>query len=97
VAVLRVLEEGAGRLVRRVQPDNLPAFARLFTAALLQAAATGEALLDDELGDLARRDPSRFSRLTQRFQVQPLTWCLGCATLLLTFYAPAGHFGVKVC
>lgn len=70
--MLGVLVEGAGPLLRRVQPDNLPHFARLFTAALLQAAATGEALLDDELGDLARRDPSRFSRLTQRFQARPL-------------------------
>ncbi len=69
MAVLGVLAEGAGPLLQRVQPGNLRDTARLFTAALLQAAAAGEVLLDDELGDLARRDPSRFSRLSQRFQV----------------------------
>ncbi|BDA45455.1 hypothetical protein COCOBI_07-2420 [Coccomyxa sp. Obi] len=69
-AVLGVLVEGAGRLVRGVAAGNLGAFARLFCAAVLQAAATGEALLDRELGALAARDPSRFSRLNQRLQGQ---------------------------
>lgn len=68
-AVLSVLVEGAGRLLRGVASGNLGAFARLFCAAVLQAAATGEALLDSELGALAARDPSRFSRLNQRLQV----------------------------
>ena len=72
-AVLGVLVEGAGRLVRGVASGNLSAFARLFCASVLQAAATGEALLDRELGALAARDPSRFSRLNQRLQVRPPT------------------------
>lgn len=69
--MLGVLVEGAGRLVRGVASGNLGAFARLFCASVLQAAATGEALLDRELGALAARDPSRFSRLNQRLQVCP--------------------------
>lgn len=66
--VLGVLVDRAGRLVRGVASGNLAAFARLFCAALLQAAATGEALLEGELETLAARDPSRFSRLNQRLQ-----------------------------
>ncbi|KAK9901211.1 hypothetical protein WJX75_000422 [Coccomyxa subellipsoidea] len=69
-AVLSVLVDGAGRLLRGVASGNLGAFSRLFCAAVLQAAATGEALLDSELGALAARDPSRFSRLNQRLQGQ---------------------------
>jgi len=56
-------------LVRQIQEPNLPLFARLFTAVVLQAAAAGEALLDKELTDLAQRNPSKFSRLNQRMQV----------------------------
>lgn len=87
--MLGVLVEGAGRLLRGVASGNLRAFARLFCAAVLQAAATGEALLDSELGALAARNPSRFSRLNQRLQVCqvhrlgkmpvcPYTWLLSC-------------------
>ena len=64
-----MLAESAPRLVRQIQDPNLPLFARLFTAVVLQAAAAGEALLDKELTDLAQRNPSKFSRLNQRMQV----------------------------
>lgn len=66
--MLGVLAKRAPALVRGCAPANLGAFAALFTAALLQAAATGEALLDEELGTLAARDPGRFSRLNARMQ-----------------------------
>lgn len=66
-----MLAEGAPRLVRGIAEANLPAFARLFTAVVLQAAAAGEALLDQELTDLAQRNPAKFSRLNQRLQASP--------------------------
>jgi hypothetical protein len=40
------------------------------TRAVRQAAATGEALLDDELRRLARRNPARFGRLNLRLQAR---------------------------
>jgi hypothetical protein len=40
------------------------------TRAARQAAATGEALLDDELRRLARRNPARFGRLNLRLQAR---------------------------
>ena len=59
----------APALLRRLRPDNLGAFAELFTAAVLQAAATGEPLLDESLSSLASRDVARFHQLNQRLQV----------------------------
>lgn len=56
-------------LLRKIAPENFSHFAELFTAAVLQAAATGEALLDKELGNLAKQDVSRFERLNRRLQV----------------------------
>ena len=53
-------------------PENFTHFAELFTAAVLQAAATGEALLDEELGNLAKQNVSKFQRLNQRLQVLTL-------------------------
>ena len=70
-AAFEVLAEGAPGLVRGIAEANLPAFARLFTAVVLQAAAAGEALLDQELTDLAQRNPAKFSRLNQRLQASP--------------------------
>ena len=65
-----MLAESAPRLARRLHEQNLPHFARLVTAVVLQAAAAGEALLDQELTDLAQQNPARFSRLNQRMQVR---------------------------
>ena len=68
-----MLAESAPRLARQIHEQNLPHFARLFTAVVLQAAAAGAALLDKELTDLAQRNPAKFSRLNQRMQVCLLT------------------------
>ena len=62
------MQKTASAVLRRLRPDNARDFAELVTEGILQAAATGEALLDDELAGLARRDPSRFQRLNQRLQ-----------------------------
>ncbi|KAK9861044.1 hypothetical protein WJX84_011146 [Apatococcus fuscideae] len=67
-AAFAEMQKGAAAVLRRLRPDNMRDFAELVTQGLLQAAATGEALLDDELAGLARRDPSRFQRLNQRLQ-----------------------------
>ena len=56
-------------LVRCLRPDALESFARLVAATLVQAAATGGAVLEPELLHLAQRDPNRFRRLHQRLQV----------------------------
>lgn len=53
---------------RTLRPDNLASFAELFCSAILQAAATGEAVLDQELSILAKRSLPKFQSLTQRFQ-----------------------------
>ena len=68
-AAFAEMQSGAAAVLRRLRPDNMPNFAELVMQGLLQAAATGEALLDDELAGLARRNPSRFQRLNQRLQV----------------------------
>jgi hypothetical protein len=41
---------------------------------VLQAAATGEVVLDEELGNLASQDVSKFHRITQRLQVGLPVW-----------------------
>ncbi|KAK9820041.1 hypothetical protein WJX72_005403 [[Myrmecia] bisecta] len=69
-AVLSGMQERASALLRRLRPDNTTAFAELLVAAILQAAATGETLMDEELTQLARRDVSKFHRLNQRLQAQ---------------------------
>ncbi|KAL4855714.1 hypothetical protein ACK3TF_003794 [Chlorella vulgaris] len=69
-ALLALLQHSATDLLRRLRPDNFAAFAELFTAAVLQAAATGEALLDEELSRLARKNVGRFHSLNQRLLAQ---------------------------
>ncbi|KAI3423926.1 hypothetical protein D9Q98_009760 [Chlorella vulgaris] len=69
-ALLGMLQHSAADLLRRLRPDNYAAFAELFTAAVLQAAATGEALLDEELSRLARKNVGRFHSLNQRLLAQ---------------------------
>lgn len=68
-AAYATLAAGTPLLLQHLRPDNLPAFAELFTAAVIQAAATGEALLDESLTSLASRDVARFHQLNQRLQV----------------------------
>lgn len=62
------MQHHARRAIRALRPDNYTPFAELFVAALLQAAATGESLLDSKLEDLAKRDVAKFFRLNQRMQ-----------------------------
>lgn len=72
--VLLYMQQNVRRPLRALRPDNYATFAELFTTALLQAAATGEALLDEsassqKLQKLADKDTSKFYRLNQRMQV----------------------------
>ena len=71
-AAFSLIQHRVPALLRRVAPENFASLAELFTAAVLQAAATGEAVLDEELGHLAQQDVSRFQRLNQRLQVTRL-------------------------
>jgi hypothetical protein len=70
-AVLDLFTHRAPSFLRKLRPDNMQHFATLFTAAVLQAAATGESFLDDELSRLANRDLSRFALLQDRLKVGP--------------------------
>eukprot|EP00890_Picochlorum_soloecismus_P001931 jgi/Picsp_1/2739/NSC_00967-R1_protein len=65
---LQVLQKQAGNLLRYLRRDNFDSFAELFTAAVLQAAATGETLMDEELTGLAKRNLSKFHFLNRRLQ-----------------------------
>ncbi|GLI71729.1 hypothetical protein VaNZ11_017023 [Volvox africanus] len=58
-------------VLQSLHPDNLPFFAELFTSCVLQAAATGESLVEGDLANLASRNPSKFHRLNQRMQQAP--------------------------
>ena len=68
IIVLQVLQKQAGNLLRYLRRDNFDSFAELFTAAVLQAAATGETLMDEELTGLAKRNLSKFHFLNRRLQ-----------------------------
>jgi hypothetical protein len=68
-AAYSLIQHRAPALLRKVSSDNFAHLAELFTAAVLQAAATGEVVLDEELGNLAKQDVSKFQRITQRLQV----------------------------
>ena len=72
-ATLTFMRQHAQPFLQGLLRDNYGAFAELFTAAVLQAAVTGEAVLDEELGRLAQQDVSRFQQLNQRLQVT-LSW-----------------------
>lgn len=65
------MQQHARRALRALRPNNYSPFADLFVAALLQAAATGESLLDSKLEDLAKKDPAKIYSLSQRMQA---TW-----------------------
>ena len=67
-AALKILQDQANPLLRRLRRDNFNSFAELFTAAVLQAAATGEALMDEELTGLAKRNLNKFHSLNKRLQ-----------------------------
>ena len=71
------MQQHARKPLRALRHDNYATFADLFTAALLQAAATGETLLESDQSEAARalqkladKDASKVFRLNQRMQVQ---------------------------
>ena len=64
----RLASEGHA-LLRSLHLDNYGAFAQMFVAEMLRAAATGEAFLEDKISSLADRDLSRFQQLNQRMSV----------------------------
>lgn len=82
-AAFAALSAGVPALLKHLRPDNMPALAELFTAAVLQAAATGEALPDDSLSSLASQDGARFHQLNQRMQVCFQTAACTCLVLHL--------------
>ena len=65
------LRQLCAQFVASLFPETFPFLAELFLGALLEAATTGEALLDKELRDLAARDVPRFARLNRRLQGAP--------------------------
>ena len=67
--VLRIIQEDSRQLLRGLRVDNYEPFAELFTAAVLQAAATGETIMDEELTGIAKQNLSRFQSLNKRFQM----------------------------
>lgn len=69
MVVLKLIQEESGQLLRGLRIDNYDPFAELFTAAVLQAAITGETVMDEELTGIAKQNVSRFESLNKRFQV----------------------------
>ena len=75
-ALLLYMQQHVHKPLRRLRHDNYSTFADIFTTALLQAAATGETLLDSDNSKSARtlqkqadKDASKIFRLNQRMQV----------------------------
>lgn len=56
----------AKQLLLQLAPSNLGYLAELFMACVLQAASTGEPLLEPALAMIAEKDPGRFQKLQQR-------------------------------
>ncbi|KAF8060629.1 DNA primase large subunit [Scenedesmus sp. PABB004] len=56
----------AKQLLLGLAPANLPYLAELFTACALQAASSGEPILEPALAAMAQRDPGKFHKLAQR-------------------------------
>ncbi|KAL3158178.1 hypothetical protein ABBQ32_011767 [Trebouxia sp. C0010 RCD-2024] len=76
-ALLLYMQQHVHKPLRRLRHDNYSTFADIFTTALLQAAATGETLLDSGNSKTARtlqkqadKDASKIFRLNQRMQGQ---------------------------
>eukprot|EP00798_Chlamydomonas_sp_ICE-L_P015366 gene15368-21452_t len=68
--VMFVLKARVLELVGSLHPSNEPFFAELFAMCVLQAATTGEALMEGAVASLAMRNPSKFQALNQRLQAQ---------------------------
>lgn len=76
-ALLLYMQQHVHKPLRRLRHDSYSTFADIFTTALLQAAATGETLLDSDNSKSARtlqkqadKDASKIFRLNQRMQVR---------------------------
>lgn len=61
----------AKQLLLQLAPANLGYLAELFIACVLQAASTGQPLLEPALVMIAEKDPSRFQKLQQRLGDRP--------------------------
>jgi hypothetical protein len=59
----------AKQLLLQLAPSNQPYLAELFTACVLQAASSGEPILDPQLAMMAVRDPGKFQKLQQRVEL----------------------------
>lgn len=75
-ALLLYMQQHVHKPLRRLRHDNHSTFAEIFTTALLQAAATGETLLDSDdsvfgkaLQKQVYKDASKIFKLNQRMQV----------------------------
>ena len=86
-AVLLYMQQHVRKPLHALRHDNYGPFADLFTTALLQAAATGETLLDSgdsitakTLKRLADKDASKIFKLNQRMQVLLLSISACCVS-----------------
>lgn len=70
----------AKQLLLQLAPSNLGYLAELFMACVLQAASTGEPLLEPALVMIAEKDPSRFQKLQQRLADRPAGAAAGAAS-----------------
>eukprot|EP00775_Hariotina_reticulata_P002815 gene2815-3107_t len=59
----------AKQLLLQLTPGNQPYLAELFTACVLQAASSGEPILEPQLAMMAVRDPGKFQKLQQRVEL----------------------------
>uniref|UniRef100_A0A383W3N2 Uncharacterized protein n=1 Tax=Tetradesmus obliquus TaxID=3088 RepID=A0A383W3N2_TETOB len=64
--LLSELSVAAKQLLLQLAPGNQGYLAELFTACVLQAASSGEPILEPQLAMMAQREPSKFHKLQQR-------------------------------
>ncbi|KAG1672840.1 hypothetical protein FOA52_004644 [Chlamydomonas sp. UWO 241] len=70
VDALLSLRARAQSLVCELHPANLGFMGDVVASCIMQAAATGEALMEAAVASLAQLNPARFQRLSQRMQAQ---------------------------
>ncbi|KAF6264178.1 hypothetical protein COO60DRAFT_1457746 [Scenedesmus sp. NREL 46B-D3] len=64
--LLSELSVAAKQLLLQLAPGNQGHLAELFTACVLQAASSGEPILEPQLAMMAQREPGKFHKLQQR-------------------------------
>lgn len=69
--LLSEVSVAAKQLLLQLAPSNLAYLSELFMACVLQAASTGEPLLEPALVLIAEKDPGRFQKLQQRLADRP--------------------------